>query len=277
MTSTSLCNEEIGRWLWFRSSIVNELVGLRGFSLGWCTAETGAIQSTSGYDTHFGVNVADFITVYAFDIARLPAWEQHIWAAHNVVPEGKVSQELLMSQVQVMPAATKSAETKLFEYTKLLEINFEKKYGVKLFSRDVDLVSFFKNISRFSSRDLPSLLRLAKEVIQFFSERLNKVSLRLISTHKEKSKLGSNKLFESILADEVGSDKAREIFGIIAGTYEMRNGDAHQIGSSIGDALKLAKINAQATYLKQGEQLIDNFACAIWCIGMSLFTKPESE
>ncbi len=89
LASSALNCEEIGRWLWFRSSIINELLGFRGFSLSWYTAETGNIQSTSGYSIHFGINSSDLITVYAYDIARLPAWEQHIWAAHNIVPDGK--------------------------------------------------------------------------------------------------------------------------------------------------------------------------------------------
>lgn len=90
-SSAELNDEDIGRWLWFRPSVVNELLGHRGFSLMWYTAETGAITSTSGYSTHFGINASDLITVYAYDIAKLPAWEQFLWAACNVAPEGKVS------------------------------------------------------------------------------------------------------------------------------------------------------------------------------------------
>lgn len=99
LASAELNNEDVGRWLWFRSGIVNELLGFRGFSLHWHTAETGGIKSTSGLSIHFGLNTSDLITVYAYDIARLPAWEQHIWAAQNVLPEGKVSNELLDAQV----------------------------------------------------------------------------------------------------------------------------------------------------------------------------------
>ena len=95
MASSELDDEDVGRWLWFRSSIVTDLLDHRGFALKWYTAETGAICSTSGYATHFGINSADLLTVYAYDIARLPAWEQHIWAAHNVAPDGKVSGELV--------------------------------------------------------------------------------------------------------------------------------------------------------------------------------------
>lgn len=73
LASSQLDSEDIGRWLWFRSSIVNELLELRGFSLGWYTAGTGCIKSTSGYSIHFGINSSDLITIYAYDIARLPA------------------------------------------------------------------------------------------------------------------------------------------------------------------------------------------------------------
>jgi hypothetical protein len=33
MASADLDDEDTGRWLWFRPSVVNELLGLRGFSL----------------------------------------------------------------------------------------------------------------------------------------------------------------------------------------------------------------------------------------------------
>lgn len=271
--SHTLNDEDIGRWLWFRSSIITELLGYRGFSLTWYTKETGAINSTSGYRTHFGLNGSDYITVYAYDIARLQPWEQHIWASHNVVPDGKVSSELLMSQVNVSPANTHAPETKLFQLTQGLEELFYDNYGLKLFSHDIDEDSFYKTICRFSSKDEASLLRLAKEVIRFFSERLNKTHLKQISTHELKDKLGSNKLLESIVADKIGVENARQIFGVIVGVYDMRNGDAHTASSKIGEAFKLAKIDTNQTYLRQGEQLIDNFAKSIYFIIKKLFEE----
>lgn len=66
-SSAELDDEDIGRWLWFRPSVVNELLTHRGFSLKWYTAETGAINSSSGYSTHFGINSSELITVYAYD------------------------------------------------------------------------------------------------------------------------------------------------------------------------------------------------------------------
>ncbi len=43
----------------------------------------------------------------------------------------------------------------------------------------------------------------------------------------------------------------------------MRLGDAHPTSSKIGEALKLAGIDATASYLRQGEQLIRNFGHAV--------------
>ena len=146
--SAELNNEDIGRWLWFRPSVVNELLSHRGFTLEWCTAETGKIKSTSGYSTHFGVNASELITVYACDIAKLPAWEQFLWAAHNVAPEGKVSAELLASQVKARPADTHAVEEMLFGCMRLLEAEFRKTFNVSLFSHEIDDVASMQQVSR---------------------------------------------------------------------------------------------------------------------------------
>lgn len=274
--SSALDSEDIGRWLWFRTSVVTDLLGRRGFSLKWYTAETGAIGSTSGYATHFGINSADLLTVYAYDIARLAAWEQHIWAAHNVPPDGKVSGELLSAQVKTQPASTHAVEELFFVSMRMLEQGFRDKFGVELFSHSIDDESAMQQVSRFHSKDQASLLRLAKEIIRVFSDRLNVRELRKLSTHKEKDKLGSNKLLQDVLAKQVGEERARTVLGPVVGAYEMRVGDAHPTGSKIAEALKLAGIDESFSYLRQGEQLIHNVGRAVWWIGKLLFEKNAS-
>ncbi|AHG19380.1 hypothetical protein Z042_06920 [Chania multitudinisentens RB-25] len=275
MASADLNDEDIGRWLWFRSSIVNELLSFRGFSLKWYTAETGGIRSTSGNRVHFGLNASDLITVYACDIARLAAWEQHIWAAHNVVPDGKVSNELLAAQVKAQPASTYAVEDLLYKVMGMLEVGFRQEYAVSLFSHCLEHSEVTQYISRFASKDQASLLRLAKELVRVFSDRLNVRELRKLSTHSDKEKLGSNKLLQDVLAQKVGVEKARDIFGSIVGAYDMRVGDAHPTSSKIRDALKLAGIDETKSFLRQGEQLISNFGQSIWLIGKLLFEKPK--
>jgi hypothetical protein len=274
--SAELNNEDVGRWLWFRPAIVNELLSHRGFSLEWYTAETGSIKSTSGYAIHFGINASDLITVYAYDIAKLPAWEQFLWAASNVAPEGKVSAELLASQVKAQPAGTNAVEELLFACMRLLETDFHKTFGVSLFSHEIDEAASMQTVSRFSSKDKASLLRLAKELVRIFSDRLDVRSLRKLSNHVEKDRLGSNKLLQSIVAQKVGEARAREVFAVIAGVYDMRLGDAHPTSSKIDEALKLANIDTSTSYLRQGEQLIRNFGHAVWRIGSLLFGGTEA-
>lgn len=275
MFSAELDDEDIGRWLWFRPGVINELLTHRGFRLKWYTGETGALKSTSGYSTHFGINASELITVYAYDVAKLPAWEQFLWAAHNVAPEGKVSAELLASQIKARPADTHAVEEMLFGCMRLLEAEFRKTFNVSLFSHEIDDAESMQQVSRFSSKDQASLLRLAKELVRIFSERLDIRSLRKLSNHADKDKLGSNKLLQSILAQTAGEERAREVFAVIAGAYDMRLGDAHPTSSKIGEALKLAGIDTTASYLRQGEQLIHNFGHAIWCTGSLLFGGHE--
>ena len=274
--SSTLNNEDVGRWLWFRSSVVLELLSHRGFVLKWYTAETGGIRSTSGYATHFGINTADLVTVYAYDIARLAAWEQHLWAAHNVAPDGKVSVELLSSQVKAQVASTHAVEELLFVSMRMLEQGFRKRFDVNLFNHDIDDEAVMQQVTRFLCRDLASLLRLAKEIIRVFSDRLNVRELRKLSTHADRDKLGSNKLLQDILANDVGEDKARLVLGPIVGAYELRLGDAHPMGSKIGEALQLAGIDESRTPLRQGEQLIHNVGRSIWWIGKLLFENKDN-
>jgi len=275
MASADLNNEDIGRWLWFRSSLANELLSHRGFSLEWYTSETGGIHSTSGYSVHFGINDSDLITVYAYDVARLNTWEQHIWAAHNIVPDGKVSRELLSAQVKCQVAPTHAVEQLLFKSMRMLEAGFKREFDIPLFAHDIDDAAVMQHVSRFASKDQASLLSLAKELVRVFSDRLNIRELRKLSTHVDKERLGSNKLLQDVLAQKVGADQARLTFGPIVGAYDMRVGDAHPTSSEIGDALRLAGIDENSSFLRQGEQLISNFGQSIWWIGKSLFGEPE--
>ena len=55
----------------------------------------------------------------------------------------------------------------------------------------------------------------------------------------------------------------------------MRVGDAHPTGSKIGEALELAGIDQDASYLRQGEQLIHNFGKSVWLIGGQMFAAPD--
>nr|WP_314258562.1 hypothetical protein [uncultured Devosia sp.] len=277
MPSSDLNNEDVGRWLWFRPNIANELLNRRGFSLDWFTADTGGIKSTSGYVTHSGLNSSDLVTVYASDIARLAPWEQRVWAANNVAPEGKVSLELLAAQVKASPADTIAPETKLARTLTAFGHGFADRYGVNLFTHDIDEKAVQQRIARFASVDHASLLTLAKELIRIFADRINVQGLRSLSTHKDRDHLGSIKLLQSLVSDKLGEDQARLIFSAIAGTYDMRVGDAHPTSSKIGDALRLAGIDTEKSFLRQGEQLIHNFGRSVFWAAKTLLDENKND
>ena len=159
---------------------------------------------------------------------------------------------------------------------RMLDQGFRDKFGVELFSHDINDESAMQQVSRFHSKDQASLLRLAKELVRVFSDRLNICDLRKLSTHAEKEKLASNKLLQDILSQKIGVDMARQVFAEIAGAYDMRIGDAHPTGSKIKDAIKLAGIDQSRSYLRQGEQLIHNFGRSVWFMGKYLFGQIES-
>jgi hypothetical protein len=263
MSSEDLNDEDAGRWLWFSSNVINELLRLRGFSFKWYTRMTGSICSTSNYAVHFGLNDSDFIVVYAYDIAKLPTWEQRIWAAHNVLPEGKVSRELLDAQVSGKPAKTLAPEEVLVAAMDELGNAFYNKFSQPLFNHEIKKEDCIREVSRFKSIDQKSLLALAKELVRVFSDRLNTQSLRKVSTKEDKKKLGTIKLLEGVLSNEVGKDAAYSVFGPIVGVYELRLGDAHPTSSKIREAYPLIGIDEDSSYLKQGEQMIVSYLNSI--------------
>ena len=275
MPSSELKNEDIGRWLWFRNEVTNELlINEKHFSLKWLTEDTGIIISPSNYSIHFGINSSDLITVYAADIARLPSWEQHIWAAFNVSPEGGLSKELSSGQILAEPAKTEAPENLLFKNIEILEKIFIDYYNTKLFLRTINKESL-KTISRLTCHNKQSLFKLAKEIIRIFSDRLNIKELRKLSILDDevKNNLGSNKLLESILAGHIkDKEEAHKIFTIIFMTYELRLADAHPVESNISEILRTANIDSSLSFIRQGKQLISHFSNSIHKMG-TLFSR----
>lgn len=100
---------------------------------------------------------------------------------------------------------------------------FRNKFNVALYAHNIDEAAVMQHISRFASKDQASLLGLAKELVRVFSDRLNIRELCKLSTYVEKENLGSNKLLQDILAQKVGADKARQIFGAIVAQSLLSN------------------------------------------------------
>jgi len=57
----SLNYEEVGKYLWFKPGVMNELLSCRGSSMSWYTRDTGGVSPSPDWLLHFGVNKLGFI------------------------------------------------------------------------------------------------------------------------------------------------------------------------------------------------------------------------
>lgn len=186
-------------WLYFAPTVVLPLLRHRGAGIHWYSQDTGSLGATSD-SVHFGVNPLGLITVLAKDIGALAQWEQRIWSAHNVTPEGGVSRELYAAQMEVSPASTIAPERRLPLALAELDDAFASKHGQPLL-RDHDAVpSLLRRAQRFQAAETDGILQLARELTRLFTERVNvDAILAIVPLVKGESKPGSLKAVERLI------------------------------------------------------------------------------
>jgi hypothetical protein len=256
LPGSALNSEDVGRYLWFRPAVITALLQFRGANLRWHTEHTGSVKCSPDYATHFGVNRQGFINVYAYDIAKLPHWQQRIWSGHNATPEGPVSSELLDSQQRCEPAATKAPEA---EFRRLLcELNstFEKRYGGPIFRSHDSTEAILKRAHRFRASDAAGLLALAKDIARLTADSIDVGVLRAIITPPKGETWRSLRHLENALATRVDPRAARAALTPLAGIYELRLGDAHLPSSNIAEAYQLAGVNPSDAPIDQAVALL---------------------
>ena len=261
--STNLYDEDVGRWLWFNPAVVSVVMNRRGGGLAWYTAETGSVWCSVDCKTHFGVNSAGLVNVYACDIAKLPIWQQRIWASYNVTPDSPVSIELLMSQMQASPAITLAPEAQLrvlFDDLDKAAINWT---GQALFKEHDAAPSILLTIHRFRALEGQGILALAKDVARLVADRIDIGGLRKLASPSQGEKWGSLKSLEKALATIVGEGDARIMLAPLVGVYELRLGDAHLPSSEIDEAYSLAGVDQNIPRLEQGRQLLTTVVQAL--------------
>ena len=132
-TETSGTLSGPSRWLWFHPNVITDLLEKRAGVLFWYTGDTGNVGGAWNRSVHFGVNSIGLINVYAKDIGRMRETDKRTWATHNVSPEGGVSAELLMSQIQANPAGTIAPEQNFFSLIDEIQGLSKSKLGSDLF------------------------------------------------------------------------------------------------------------------------------------------------
>lgn len=254
------------RWLWFKPSVINSILAIRGSSLEWYTRDTGSIECSHGLRLHFGINSIGLVNIYAKDIGYLPDWQQKIWAAYNVLPEGKVSVELLMSQMEAKPAETQAPEAYILSGIELLNSLSIEIFNFKIINDHSESTALIKRIHRFSATNKDGLFSLAKDLNRIFGERINSKAIKEIVTPKKGEAWGALKSLEKLLAREIGEQKAYEMFGALWGIYDLRNADSHISSGDLKKAYTLCAIDENAPIISQSFQLLNVFVDSIFSI-----------
>ena len=255
-TSDELNDETNSRWLWFDPKVITALEGRRGGSLKWYTRHTGGIAASEADFIHFGINTNGLINVYAYDLSRLPEWQQQIWMGYNLSPDGGVSDELLSSQMAAKPANTLAPESFLERALDLLNSVFSTKWGQPLLRPHADTKDIIRRTNRFRSTDLPSLLALAKDIARLTADSIDVAPLHHIVPLEKGEKRGSLKSLERVLSTLIPADDARKLVAPLVGIYNLRLGDAHLAASELDEDFELAQVDRNAIPLEQGLQLL---------------------
>ena len=254
--STNLRDEDIGRWLWFAPEAILAAMKRRGGGLAWHTADTGSVWCSRDYPTHFGLNSAGLVNVHAYDIAKLPMWQQRLWAGHNVSPDSPVSAELLTSQMKAAPALTQAPEAALPVVLEEIDKAARCWIGQPL-SKEHDAAALILTaVHRFRALEDHGVLALAKDIARLIADRIDISLLRTVAPAPKGEKWGFLKSLEKALATVAGDADARAMLIPLVGAYELRLGDAHLPSAKIGEAFLLAAVDKSSTRLNQGRQLL---------------------
>jgi hypothetical protein len=268
----------VSTWLYFNAAVVPTLLRHRGASLSWYSAETGSVGASTS--VHFGVNRLGLLTVFAKDIGALAPWEQRLWSAHNVIPEGGVADELFAAQMEVTPASTVAPESQLVAAFGDIDAAFSAQYGTKLLREDESVPNLLRRAHRFQATEVDGLLELSKELTRLFTERID-IDAVLAPLNLPKSKdgkrLGSNKALEKLLSSLLPEADARAIMAPLFGIYDLRLADAHLGWGNVASGKLRAGIDATAPAAMQGRQLLDTFVATLRQIAAAIAEPPFAQ
>lgn len=231
-------------WLWFRNTVLRELLNRENMSFEWHTHDTGSIGPSCVTKIHFGINEMRHVNVAAYHMARLPEWVQQVWVAHNIPPEGGLSKELHQSQNLAAPAQSCSPELLIIFAIKAVQSATAKAFGQTLFHNLPEPSVILQKIHRFQGDSFEQTCHLAKEISRYIIEKLDQAvidkqlsSENLKIANKKEAPLRSLKRL-ALLLNQLGHD-GRSLTKSLAGISELRQGAAHTKSSSLEEDLAL--------------------------------------
>ena len=268
--------EEVGKYLWFKPEVMNDLLSRRGATMSWYTHDTGGVSPSPDWLLHFGVNKLGLINAYAYDVARRPLWERRIWAAHNCRPDGGVSTELMEAQMACKPASTKSPEFMIQHALGWIDQVFQEKFKVALFREHHEVEELSYRIHRFRALDESGLRSLAKDLVKISIERVNKKNLS-DALGEGKSDQGTLKLLQKLLAKHTDEDYAYARMTPLFGAYDLRGADAHLSSSDVNECYERIGVDRSIPLTKQAEQMMQSVADAFGITGTELRRHVPNE
>jgi hypothetical protein len=251
-----LNDEDIMKWLWFRPEVMMSLSHRRGGSLSWFTRETGEVSCSPDYKVSFGVNDLGLVNVYAYDVVKLPEWQQQLWHGYNVTPEGGVSAELMSAQAEGKAASTNAPEAYLKDSFDLLNEIFRRMRGVELLAKHDAEKDILSRCHRFRAAEQDGILGLAKDLNRLFAERLNTAELKTLVPLKKGEKFGSLKVLENCIRSVSSADDAGHVMAPFFGINELRQADAHLPRSELIHSLDKCGVDSATPPVSQGSQMI---------------------
>lgn len=265
---------DAGRWLWFKPQVINALSNRRGGGLSWFTRDTGSVWSSPDMEVDFGINELGLVNAFAKDVALLPEWQQKLWAAYNVGPEGGVADELLASQVRVDPASTQAPEEFLLVGIEELNRTSLEKLGFALFLPHEKAHDIASRCTRFRATENDGVFALAKDLARLTADSLDRGVLHSYLALPKGDTLGSLKSLERLLATRTTAEHARALLTPLVTIYDLRLADAHLPTSDIANALRLAGVDPDAPQVRQGWQLLNACVSALYAILTELRSWP---
>ena len=246
-----------GRWLWFKPTVIRDLLGCRGSSLRWSSLQTGDISCSNDSGVHFGVNALGLINVFAKDISLLPDWQQQLWAGHGAAPEGKLSDELFTQQVRGKFVDTRPPEEAFREGVERMRGVSTAAFGATILASHDDYDEILATCHRFRSTDTAGLLSLAKDVARLTSDSFDGSVCSSIIPELKGKNLGGRNALQKLIASRIGDSEARALMGPLAGIYDLRLCDAHLPGSGVASkAFEVIGLNPTDPILIQGTALL---------------------
>ncbi|PTT00363.1 hypothetical protein [Pseudomonas sp. HMWF006] len=273
LPASALNDEDIGLYLWFKADVIANLLAIKGSALEWYTSDTGSVKCSPDYDIHFGVNEQNHINAHAYDVVKLPLWQQKIWHGFNISPDGRPSRELVASQFQSDPADTIAPEAMFKMVIVKLNSLFSEHFEAPLFKPHDHSADILRNCHRFRALDKNGVLALAKDISRLTVDSIDIELLKQTVYVDPKEKLGSLKLLERLLLKYCDKDAARQMMTPLHIAYGLRLGDAHLPSKTdLEDALRDLNIADDTHPITIGATLLGRVGISLIEIGNTIHT-----